>query len=461
MSRERLSVNSRLRRPTERLIPIASNQLSQLFCFPEYSSGVKTPFNALGGFINDEQQRSLLQISNHLEVSDEEFELSQKNGFTSLRKIVRELYESKKIDHTVADNAFKALKKLAKVAHLYIITRDDITQRERLEKIPIIGKELTANPGSPLLKSLNDALNKDDIVFFLALTKPHYNYLQAIEESYPDLLPQDKITAAFTNPTEKVIKARHEFLTVYLLSKNKFSPEIEDINKILDQELDDAFEQKYAQQIIRSSKSAEEMTGIYWATGLATALVGLGALAQEFKLADPTTIQIFEKIAAPIISDWVTYYIQLAPFLRGNQVRKFFVETPKKMFGEYLPSFLPNLIMAASFGPLSQLVYEQGNHQLASLILASETAIGTSLSLVNALARLKISLGTMLKNNPALFPVIFSSYFTSMLAFILYGQGSQFNNPLAVSLISGGPAEHGVTAVAAYMNVDHQKNHAS
>jgi hypothetical protein len=57
------------------------------------------------------------------------------------------------------------------------------------------------------------------LFFFLALTKPHYNYLQAIEESYPDLLPQDKITAAFTNPTEKVIKARHEFLTVYLLSK--------------------------------------------------------------------------------------------------------------------------------------------------------------------------------------------------------------------------------------------------
>jgi hypothetical protein len=140
--------------------------LSQLFCFPEYSSGVKTPFNALGGFINDEQQRSLLQISNHLEVSDEEFELSQKNGFTSLRKIVRELYESKKIDHTVADNAFKALKKMAKVARLHIITRDDITQRERLEKIPIIGKELASNPNSSLLKSLNDALNKDDIVFF-------------------------------------------------------------------------------------------------------------------------------------------------------------------------------------------------------------------------------------------------------------------------------------------------------
>jgi hypothetical protein len=460
MFREQESNKSRLR-PTERFIPITSNQLAQLFCFPEYSNGVKTPFNALGGFIDGEQKKSLLLISCCLETPDEQFGLSQKNGFTSLRKIVEQLYNGGRIDHNTADHAFKALKELARVARLYIITRDDITQRERLEKIPIIGKELAANPDSSLLESLTEALGEDDLVFFLALTKPHPNYLQAIEESYPDLLPQDKITAALTNPTEKVIKARHEFLTVYLLSKNKFSPEIEDINKILDQELDDTFEQKYAQQIIRSSKSAEEMTGIYWATGLATALVGLGALAQEFKLADPTTIQIFEKIAAPIISDWVTYYIQLAPFLRGNQVRKFFVETPKKMFGEYLPSFLPNLIMAASFGPLSQLVYEQGNHQLASLILASETAIGTSLSLVNALARLKISLGTMLKNNPALFPVIFSSAFTSMLAFILYGQGGQFNNPLAISLISGGPAEHVTTAITTYIHAEHQKNHSS
>ena len=460
MFREQESNKLRLR-PTERFIPITSNQLAQLFCFPEYSNGVKTPFNALGGFIDGEQKKSLSLISRCLETSGEQFELSQKNGFTSLRKIVEQLYNGGRIDHNTADHAFKALKKLARVARLYIITQDDITQRERLEKIPIIGKKLACNPDSSLLESLTEALGEDDLVFFLALTKPHPNYLQAIETSYPDLLPQDKITAAFTKPTAEIIRAHHEFLTLYLLSKNRPAVDTENINKKLDQALDDAFEEKYAQQIIRSFKSTEEMIGIYWATSLATALIGLGILAQELKLADPTTIQIVEKIFAPIISDWVTYYVQLAPFLKGNQIQKFFIETPKEILHKYLPSFFPNLIMAASFGPLSQLIYEQGNHQLASLILASETAIGTSLSLINALTRLKISLGTMLKNNPALLPVIFSSAFTSMLGFIFYGPLNQFDNPFAVSLISGGPTEHSITAIATYVNADHQKNHSS
>ncbi|NMB84359.1 hypothetical protein GYA28_03675 [Candidatus Roizmanbacteria bacterium] len=444
-------------------ITISPYQLSQAFLFYGISERNQKrsieKFAALGGALNDHERQVLDDLSCMVMSNAGDESISVKNNLKGLEDIALYLGNNE---------AAKIINKIGQVADMRIIGSSDISSEKNFSKLPLLAQVTFSHCGNNLLEQIEDFFtNSGGVMFFVQFKKPTQDYMKEIGKAngngHNGLTINNKINQALAFPSDAIRQASHQFTTVNFTppeAAKQSQTEANHFTAILNRRIDEHIEGDYAHLVLLRSLLAKEMqAALISMTSLTVTLPFLYYLNQNSG-GDRFVEQALIKFIPPVLSDLVTFYSQLKPWLEGDNFGQEMVDFGKKLIGSHRKSALASLIATSTGSALAEaLGSEYGNLPGAVIysLIPFAVAMLTTWDTLQMIKRktdkpfLKVIKETF-SNNPAQLSIDTASLITFFTGVGVLGIGNQFHNPTAIAFVEG-VEEHSLAAVFTHLQL--------
>lgn len=538
MTIERSQIQLEHNRLTEKhRVRISAYQLSEILSFKdssdiENSERLSPPaFGALKHVLTLHEMNALgwfnLWVS--LKKRNMEIDLYKGSSYGSFFDGLINAISSETVDapydkRATSSEVVRILRKISRVANLHIITGDDLSSKKRFKELPKIVQLIFAETDMNSFKQIKAFLGpeetggQDGIMTILEFKKPAPDYFNAIndikDEDGNDLDIQEKITLALSDSNHKIESASHEFITPNFIPKSHGHTRLEQPNnhvfltKELNKKIDDDIEEDLAKLILFKALFSEEMESVVYSMLGIVAAAPLILTLNDISGDNPLT-RIFIKFIIPFISDLVTFYAQLKPWLDADALRKDmylslqsqygtlkqketkrdhpglykclgqivhaeialyrklrpfleqhtglseFYDLQKKLATSHRTSFAASVGAQAIGTPAAEYIATNFNDLLGAWIYSAIPAAVTGATTVDTYrhvkkkTNLKSNKETLKKlfSNPAQLGINIGAFLMFLTGGVVFGNLHQFNNPFLLGLIEG-MEEHAVAAAS-------------
>jgi len=414
----------------ERKITLTPFQLREILTF--YGpNGEK--FGALGNLLNSHEQDVLKKC-----FSGDDFFIPKVSAFghNILPGLINYFRESE---------AREVLEKISRFGELYVITGQDLQNKESFLKLPFIVQYSLSKAGRGIFSQIRDFLNKDGVVTLFVFKKPAPAYVEVLNKRVPNASLAEKVDLALRIPDgDKELKtASHQFITINFIPSKEEKPQPEKVGnfahlrKVMNPRINE-LEEKYARMVLSKFLAEEEMREVIWTLAALTCASPFFYVINNF-LDGNFLAQTTIKVLTHFISNLVNVYLQYKTHLEGEE----FVEEIGDFFKKLL--HMKEAIVGIGGGfildPLSEVI-GQSDRIGGAFVFGLEALVGSLLTTVNLIKERKSKgdykgIGDLFHENPAVLGMN-SGAVASLLACVgILGLLDKFHNPTAVALVGG------------------------
>ncbi|GAB4219737.1 MAG: hypothetical protein Fur009_7270 [Candidatus Microgenomates bacterium] len=401
-------------------------QIQEILSFPSQKNGDFLPFGALLNILNEKEQKTLTDFSHSL---TESFSIKKNDVLAVL------INQAKKTNNPEAQ---KILEKISQYVDYYLVTADDISDPSSFSQLPFELQLIISTCGKKIFSQLQKFLSNNGILTVLSFKKPIPNYIEAINQEYPQLSPLEKVYQAIHQPSKKIQEASHQFISLNFIPQSPDDKnEIERANhlkQVISPRVD-KIEEQIAKIKLLEAILNDELKEVFISLLGSTLTIPLFYVLNNLGENNPTT-QALIKIISHLTSNLINAYAQFKLWLEGDtnieEIKDFFEKIARS------PLFLSTMITGMGIDTISEIV-GQTNPFFGSTIFGSEAVIGslstTIVSLKQQNHKEKHSFLKELKENPAALAMNLAALGTMMASIGVLGLADQFHNPAAIALV--------------------------
>ncbi len=446
----------RLREEQNEGLILTPYQLSQLVLFPGFVKGDdgryhREPFAGLGGALTSEEKQTLWVFSRALAEQESGLAADQAD-FSMLSQLAWQ--------HQ-CPAAGQIFNRLGRLASLTVIGQKDLKSWSAFAKLPLLSQYALSLAGKGLFDQIQAFVSQGGLISFVQFNKPAPDYLKAVDD-LPALTTLEKVALALSfngsnHVPESIKTASHQFLTLAFIPPQPETYQTEKadnpfhLSLILNRRLDEKIEPSYARlTLLREILNQESKGALLAMVGVAAVLPFLHWLNQQGQ--DSLLLQAIVKFIPPFAADLVTFWVQLQPWLEGENLGEKLTDFGRRLTSSHRQSFLASLT-ATALGSSTAEAIGQFNQNIGAFIYSAIPLIVAYLTTFDTVRSLKIEetdfwqrLQIVFKNNPAQLSIDVAATLTFLTGAVVLGPLDQFHNPTAIALIEGGQ-EHALAAL--------------